>query len=131
MAHHHVVLLGLAVLVVASCAPTPPPPSPVAVATPDAALLERGKVAFTAKGCAACHTFAAVPGATGTTGPRLDGIGAVAASRKPGLDAAAYLRESMLEPGAFVAPGYQPIMPTLVLSEDEVRAIIALLLAQS
>ncbi|MEW5988810.1 MAG: cytochrome c peroxidase [Chloroflexota bacterium] len=60
--------------------------------------------AFAEGGCAACHTIPGVANATGKVGPDLTTIGGDAATRKPGLDAEAYLRESILSPAAFIAP---------------------------
>lgn len=113
---------------------TPPPtPRPAATAPLQAAggaTVERGKALFVSNGCAACHTLSAVPGATGNVGPSLDGVGARAASRRPGVSAEAYLRESIQSPNAFVVPGFQPLMPQLPLADDELAALVALLLAQ-
>lgn len=59
---------------------------------------------FVKAGCIGCHTIPGVPGATGLVGPDLSQIGADAATRKPGTDAAAYIRESIVDPEAFIAP---------------------------
>lgn len=62
-------------------------------------------------GCTGCHTLASA-GAGGKVGPALDGIGQRAATRVPGQDAAAYIKDSILNPGAFVVPGYPDnVMP--------------------
>ncbi len=66
---------------------------------------QAARLLFEHYGCYGCHTLADAQ-ASGTVGPDLDGIGARAASRVAGLDAAAYLRQSILEPSAFVVPGY-------------------------
>jgi hypothetical protein len=52
--------------------------------------------------------------------------------RRPGLDAAGYVTESVREPTAFIAPDWQPNdptdgMPSLVVSEAELDAIIGYL----
>jgi cytochrome c peroxidase len=60
--------------------------------------------AFAAAGCAGCHTIPGVPNAVGQVGPDLTAIGSEADERVAGLDAEAYLRESILEPAAFIAP---------------------------
>ncbi|MBI3763849.1 MAG: cytochrome c oxidase subunit II [Chloroflexi bacterium] len=54
-------------------------------------------------GCAGCHTLAAA-GATGKVGPDLDGIGTAAGTRVRGQSAAAYVKDSILNPDAFIAP---------------------------
>ncbi len=63
-----------------------------------------GKNAFVSGGCGGCHTFKPA-GANGKVGPDLDGIGS-----HP--NAAAFIRESIVNPNAEVTPGYQPnVMP--------------------
>ncbi len=79
-----------------------PAGEPVAVAQIQAP--EDVVAAFNKGGCGNCHTIAGVPGATGTVGPNLSEIGAVAASRKEGYTAEEYIRESILDPNAFIAP---------------------------
>jgi mono/diheme cytochrome c family protein len=64
-----------------------------------------------AAGCIACHTITAVPEARGTVGPKLDGIGTRAATRKSGYTADAYIKESIEQPGAYVVEGYANVMP--------------------
>ena len=59
--------------------------------------------------CGACHIVE--KGITTHHGPNLSEIGRVAASRKPGMTAAAYILESILEPAAFVAPTNRAGMP--------------------
>ena len=58
--------------------------------------------------CGICHTVADA-GTTGTIGPELSHIGTVAATRT-GLSAEEYIRQSIEEPGAFIAPEYTPLM---------------------
>jgi cytochrome c oxidase subunit 2 len=95
------------------------------------AAVAQGKQLFVSKTCVGCHTLAAVPGATGTTGPDLDGVGTRAATRKPGMSAEDYIRESIHTPGAFTVPNYPAgVMPTIQMTDDELSALVALLLAQ-
>ena len=61
-------------------------------------------VAFAKSGCAGCHTIPGVPNAVGQVGPDLSAIGAVAGERKAGFDAEAYIRESIIDPAALIAP---------------------------
>jgi mono/diheme cytochrome c family protein len=56
--------------------------------------------------CAACH------GAADGTGPSLGGMGERAATRIPGMAAADYLYQSIIDPNAYTVPGYQNVMPT-------------------
>lgn len=69
-------------------------------ATPDPATI----TAFAKAGCAGCHTIPGVPNAVGLVGPDLSKIGAEAAGRKSGMSAEDYIRESILDPAAFIAP---------------------------
>ena len=62
-----------------------------------------GKAVFTSSGCAACHTLKAA-NATGTVGPNLD-------KNLKDKDAA-FIHTSIVDPNAFIAPGYSKgIMP--------------------
>lgn len=54
-------------------------------------------------GCVACHGDVATPGSN-NIGPHLGGIAAQAGRRVEGMSAAQYIYESILEPGAFIAP---------------------------
>jgi cytochrome c oxidase subunit 2 len=69
-----------------------------------------GLATFTKNGCAACHTLTAAK-ASGKIGPDLDDLKAEAA--KAGQPLAAFIKTSIIDPGAYIAPGYQNgIMPT-------------------
>ncbi|MCB0155293.1 MAG: c-type cytochrome [Anaerolineae bacterium] len=57
-----------------------------------------------AAGCQACHTIPGIPNAVGQIGPDLSNIGTNAATRREGYSAEQYIRESLVEPGAFTAP---------------------------
>jgi len=100
---------------------------------PDA-VAEQGALVFNGKGqCAACHTVdtSAPPGRC----PDLTDIGINAATRVPGMDAKAYLIESMYQPANFLVPGYGKIMPEvwkapIALSKLEIEAVIAYLQSQ-
>lgn len=100
---------------------------------PDA-VAEQGALVFNGKGqCSACHTVdtTAPPGRC----PDLTDIGVNAANRVPGMDAKAYLIESMYQPANFLVPGYGKIMPEvwkapIALSKLEIEAVIAYLQSQ-
>lgn len=65
---------------------------------------------FNSSGCAACHTFKPIPSAKGTIGPSLDSLKQEAAAAKQPLDA--FIQQSITDPDAYIAPGYQPgVMP--------------------
>jgi cytochrome c oxidase subunit 2 len=89
---------------------------------------ELGQRLVIEKGCGACHTIAGVQGAAGVVGPPLTNIGSVAATRRPGTSAEAYINESIVQPTAFLVPGFPPVMPTIDMSEQERAAIVAYLL---
>ena len=69
--------------------------------------IERGTQIYRQKGCASCHRIGDLGG---TIGPPLTHIGMVAATRKPGMSAEEYIRESILDPAAYVVPGYPDVM---------------------
>jgi mono/diheme cytochrome c family protein len=103
----------------------PAPPSSAAPAGNPTA----GKVVFNgASGCAGCHTFKAAA-ATGAVGPDLDKLAAEAAAAKQPL--AAFTRDSIVNPDAYIAPGYSKgIMPTsfgTMLSKTQVDDLVAFL----
>lgn len=78
--------------------------------------------------CGACHILD--KGITMHHGPNFYDIGKVAGMRKPGMTAAEYILESILEPRAFVAPQNWNGMPKNVaheLSPDTIRNIVAFL----
>ena len=108
--------LALAALI-AACAPEPPATEPVAP----------GRQVYRQLGCASCHE----PNLFGQRlGPPLDHAGTLAAERRPEMTAEAYLRESILEPGAYVVPGYQDTMPRGLgrdLSPTDLDALVAYL----
>ncbi len=90
-----------------------------------------GDQLFAAKGCGGCHAIDGVPGAVGTLGPNMDGIGARAESRISGLTAAEYIEQSIREPGVFIVEGYDPIMPSLAsgISQPEFETLVSFLVS--
>jgi mono/diheme cytochrome c family protein len=93
-----------------------------------AQLVAAGEKIFREKGqCTTCHGI----GRAGR-GPDLAGVGARAATRKPGTKASAYLVESLLNPSAFVVDGFPNIMPNVSkppigLNRSELWAVAAFL----
>ena len=92
--------------------------------------------AFNKGGCSACHTIPGIPGANGNVGPDLTEIGAGAATRVEGVAADEYLRQSILDPNAVIAPecpnGSCPANVMLqtfaqTLSEDDLNSIVSYL----
>jgi cytochrome c oxidase subunit 2 len=84
-------------------------------------------------GCVACHTLTAA-GSTGQVGPVLDGIGARAGSRVPGLSAHDYIVQSITDPGAYVVqPFVDGLMPRdfkIRLSDEQIQILVEFLLGQ-
>jgi cytochrome c oxidase subunit 2 len=69
-----------------------------------------GLATFQSAGCAGCHAFKPA-GSNGATGPDLDNL--TAAAQRAGKPLQAFVRESILDPNAYVEKGYQPnIMPS-------------------
>jgi cytochrome c553 len=75
-----------------------------------AAAAKTPEEAFKKFGCGACHSHEKT-GLVGAIAPNLTHIGTVAGKRKPGMDARAYISESISAPLAFIVPGQPPIMP--------------------
>lgn len=126
--------------VTAAATPTPRPPvTPPAEGTVDIVLVEAGKAVYLKQYCGVCHTLAAA-GTKGAFGPSHEQIGTNAAARiqmatynGQATDAAEYLRESIVEPRAFLAPGSSPnhpMPPYTNLTTEEVDALVYFLLQQ-
>ena len=130
------IALGLTIATVVVLRPSGPaaPPVPATAGLARAAtagVYEQGRTAFQAKGCMGCHSVtdkglvSRMPIA-----PDLSALGQRAATRRPGLAAEDYVRESVREPQAYIVPGFTEIqMPTLPVSDTELDAIRAFLLA--
>ena len=82
-----------------------------------------------AGGCVTCHGL-------GTRAPNLltdeagtGLIGARCSARVQGEDCKTYLHEALVNPGAYVVPGYEPIMPDMsrTLSPTQIWALVAYL----
>lgn len=85
-----------------------------------------GETLFASLGCIGCHSLDGTP----ATGPTMQGIAEEVAEEFEGVDPADYLRESIVEPGAYVVEGYADgIMPAYTnLSESDLNNLIAYLL---
>ena len=92
---------------------------------------ERGALLFAVKGCIGCHMHSAIPSARMQVGPDLTGLAVRAGARVEGLDAVAYVRQSLRDPGAYRASGSTVVMPDLHLSDAEVEALTSFLLSSS
>ncbi len=85
-------------------------------------------------GCQARHSL---DGSEKTVGgeiaPTWQGISGRAGDRVPGLSAEEYLRESIVDPAAYIVEGYSDIMPKgfkILLSEEDIDSLVAFLLTQ-
>ncbi len=108
----------------------PPDKKVITVSTPPAELAAIGEELVRVKGgCLICHK---VTETGNVRGPDLRKVAGQAATRKPGMDAEAYLTESLVEPNAFLVPGYPKMMPSAIkppanMNLAEIKAIIAYL----
>jgi hypothetical protein len=97
-------------------------------------LVERGRMLFGVKGCAACHHIAARGILDGySMGPDLSELPEQAGERVDGMHAEEYVRVSILNPNAHYAPGYSVTweMPRLAVTGGEADALVAFLLDDS
>ena len=126
--------------------PTPagPPPTPTTTPPPAGDLVALGRHIYTNLPdnaapqdlwCYQCHTIEGVPEAEGLIGPDHTHIGRDAIGRIQGLSAEEYLRQSILDPPAHVAPdvvrateGLMIAAITEKLTPDQVDALVAFLL---
>ncbi|MCE7982608.1 MAG: cytochrome c [Caldilinea sp. CFX5] len=111
--------------------PGAPPPTP----TPAVATGPRPpQQLFTALGCAGCHKLDQDQTADniGQPGPNLRNLPQEAGNMVPGEDATTYVHNSIVNPNAFVLPGYVGgIMPqnfTDQMSAEEIDSLVAWLL---
>lgn len=112
-----------------AAAPTTTAAATTTAAKPAAAgNAAQGKALFTSLGCTSCHTFKPA-GSTGTVGPNLDTRPAQDA-KKAHMALAAFVRQSIVAPNAFIAPGYpKGLMPSTFASLPKAKldALVAFL----
>jgi cytochrome c551/c552 len=91
----------------------------------------QGQALFTQFGCGGCHTFARA-GATGTIGPDL-AAAAQAAKADHNTPLAAYIQQSIVDPNAYISPGYKSgVMPTSYaqqLTSAQIQALVSYIAA--
>ena len=107
------------VLAVVACAPEPVATDPIA----------RGRQVYRTLGCATCHE-SSLTNLFRPVGPSLDRAGLFAEKRVPGMSAEDHLRQSIIDPGAYVVPGYPDSMPRGLardLSPEDLAALVAYL----
>ena len=84
--------------------------------------------------CAGCHSLDGIDIESGSRKyPSLQGISDRAGERVPETSAVDYLRQSILDPGAYVVEGYKDNMEKgykYGLTEEEVNDLVAFLLTQ-
>lgn len=93
-------------------------------------MVKVGRQIMEGKGlCFTCHTV----GKSGALRfPDLQGVGARAGSRLPGLSDVQYLAQSIYDPSAYIVEGFNPGMPVINkppigLTDQEILAVIATL----
>jgi cytochrome c551/c552 len=91
-----------------------------------------GKAVFASNGCASCHTFQPAS-SNGTIGPDLDTAPASDAKADHNMALAAFVKESIVNPDAYIAKGFSKgIMPTnfgSALSKKQLDDLVAFILS--
>jgi cytochrome c oxidase subunit II len=90
-----------------------------------------GEAVFTQNGCGSCHTLKAA-NTTGTVGPSLDELPQRA--RRAGKPLEAFIRESIVEPDAYVEKGFpKGVMPKTYadLPDEQIDALVQYLVRSS
>ena len=99
---------------------------------------ERGREIFETGGgvisgnCAGCYRMDGSVGAP-PQGPSLQGISERAGDRVPELSAVEYLRQSIVDPSAFLVEGFDDNMAKgfgILLSEEDIDDLVAFMLTQ-
>ena len=87
-----------------------------------------GAKLFVDNGCNGCHTFKPAK-STGTIGPDLDNLDEYARQAKQPLDA--FIRESIVDPGKYIQPGFPNAMPSTfsTLPPEQIDALVKYLSA--
>ena len=93
----------------------------------DEAKIQRGELVFLAN-CSACHstTIDLV-----IVGPSMMGIASRSDGIVSGLDARAYIEQSILEPGAYINEDFQNLMPNTYansITDEDLESLIAYLM---
>lgn len=91
-----------------------------------------GASEIAANDCATCHTFKPA-NATGTIGPDLDTEPATSAKADHNMPLAAFIKQSIVDPDAYIAKGYtKGLMPTTFgtsLSSTQLNDLVAFILS--
>ena len=85
-------------------------------------------------GCSLCHTLDGTLAGAGISGPSFQGISERAGDSVPELSAVEYLRQSIVDPSAYVVQGFSfgPMPDNFgrLLSEEDIDDLVAFLLTQ-
>lgn len=111
------------ILALAACSSSPTS----ANATPLSEQEAKGQQLFT-QHCSSCHSTV---GDAVIVGPSLAGIATRAETRVEGLSAHDYIEQSILDPSAFMVPGFDDLMPKTwgqMLTGEELDSLVAFLL---
>jgi mono/diheme cytochrome c family protein len=91
-----------------------------------------GKTLFSSSGCVSCHTFGPA-GSNGTIGPDLDTAPAQDAKTDGNMALAAFIKESIVNPDAYIAKGFtKGLMPTTFgtqLKPTQIDDLVAFILS--
>jgi cytochrome c551/c552 len=111
---------------------TPTTTSAVTTTSSSGGAVAAGKTLFASSGCASCHTFAPA-NSSGTIGPNLDTAPAQDAKADGNMDLAAFIKQSITDPKAYLAKGYSTtVMPTTFgtsLSATQLNDLVAFILS--
>lgn len=122
----------------ATATPASPTSAPQPTATPHPIGGDTAEEIILNAGCGACHKIGAM-GESHKVGPDLTYIGITAAERVPNMSAEEYLRQSILEPNAYLAPecpntpclpGIMPQNFHLRLTNDQLDTVVTFLMTQ-
>lgn len=111
-------------------------PTPAPTPTPRPVLGETAEEVLLNSGCTSCHQIGAL-GEAHKVGPDLSAIGLLAETRVPGMSAEEYIRQSILEPNAYIAPDCPngPCLANIMprdygarLSPEQIELMVAYLL---
>jgi hypothetical protein len=122
----------------ATPAPAEPTSAPEPTATPRPIEGIEPEAIIQNAGCGSCHKIGAI-GEAHKVGPDLSYIGITASERVPDMSAETYIRQSIVEPNAYLAPECPnaPCMPGIMpqnyqtrLSDGQIETLVSFLLAQ-
>jgi cytochrome c551/c552 len=91
-----------------------------------------GRAVFASAGCTGCHAFKPA-GSNGTIGPNLDTAPAMDAKADGNMALAAFIKQSIVNPSAYIAKGYSDgIMPKTFgtsLSSTQINDLVAFIVS--